>query len=76
MLLPLLGLQSGVTHRLQLRALVVSYSGNHKVVYDTVLALALLTKINVFVTPFGVAVRGKAFLKIGCIVYFVLMEPQ
>ena len=40
------------------------------------LALALLTLIKAhFVTPFGVAGRGKASREIACIVHFVLLEP-
>ena len=38
------------------------------------LMLILLTMFCI--TPFGVAVRGKASLKIACIGYSVLGEPQ
>ena len=43
MLLPLSGLLAGVKPRVKLLALAILYSGNPKVRYDTVLALALLT---------------------------------
>ena len=43
MLLPLSGLLAGVKPRVKLLALAIPYSGNPKVRYDTVLALALLT---------------------------------
>ena len=43
MLLPLSGLLAGVKPRVKLLAFAILYSGNPKVRYDTVLALALLT---------------------------------
>ena len=45
-------------------------------------SLGAFTQINVnfvahfCITPFGVAVRGKASLKIGCIGHSVVGEPQ
>ena len=42
--------------------------------YDITLYFTYI-KAN-FVTTFGVAVSGKASLKIECIGHFVLMEPQ
>ncbi len=71
------GLLAGVKPRMKLLALAIPYYGNLKARYDTVFSLGPfnINKIP-FVTPFGVAVRGKASHEIACIVHFVLMEPK
>ena len=73
MLLPLLGLLAGVKPRVKLLTLVIPYSGNPKVRYETVFSLGPFN-INksqfhcpYVVTPFGVAGRGKASREIACI---------
>ena len=78
MLLPLSGLLAGVKPRVKLLALVIPYSGNPKVRYDTVFSLGPFN-INkspfhcpYVVTPFGVAGRGKASREIACIGHSVL----
>ena len=67
--LPLLGVLSGVKATIKLLPLVIPYSGTLR--YDMTMVLALLFYINgcqfcypFLVTPFWVAVRGKAKLKI------------
>ena len=80
--LPILGLLSEV--KAPLACIYHSIFGDHyNVGYDTVfLAFALSDKLMSIVspifciTPFGVAVRGKASLKIACICHSVLGEPQ
>ena len=67
--LPLLGVLSGVKATLRLLPLVIPYSGTLR--YDMTLVLALLflhkymsIVLPLFITPFGVAVRGKGKLTI------------
>ena len=75
--LPLLGLLSGVKPRLTLLALVIPYSGNTKVRYDSVFSLGPFDiNKSPFRYPFWVAARGKASLEIACIIHFVLMNPN
>ena len=63
--LPLLGLLSRANPHLQLIALVIPHLRNPKIRYDIGFSVGAFTKINVcFVTPFWVAVMGKAKLKI------------
>ena len=81
MLLPLLGLLAGVKPRIKLRALVIPYSGDPKVRYDTVFSLGPFNinksqfRCLYVVTPFGVAGRGKASHEIACIGHSVLWGP-
>ncbi len=72
--LPLLGVLSGVKATIKLLPLVIPYSGTLR--YDMTMVLALLFYINgcqfcypFLVTPFWVAVRGKAKLNDTCIVH-------
>ena len=68
--LPLLGVLSGVKATLRLLPLVIPYSGTLR--YDMTLVLALLFFLHkymsmllpLFITPFGVAVRGNGKLTI------------
>ena len=81
MLLPLSGLLAGVKPRVKLLALVIPYSWNPKVRYDTVFTIGpfninkSLFRCPYVVTSFGVAGRGKASLEIACIGHSVLWEP-
>ena len=81
MLLPLLGLLAGVKLRMKLLALVIPYSGDPKVRYDTVFSLGPFNinksqfRCLYVVTPFRVAGRGKASHEIACISNSVLWEP-
>ena len=81
MFLPLLGLLAGVMARMKLLALVIPYSGNPKIRCDTVFSLGPFNinksqcRCPYVVTPFGVAVSGKASLEIACIGHSVLWEP-
>ena len=80
MLLPLFGLLAGVKPRMKLLALVIPYSGDPKVRYDTVVSFGPFNinksqlPICLVVTPFGVAGRGKASHEIACIGHSVLWE--
>ena len=73
MLIPLLGLLAGVKPRMKLLALVIPYSGDTRVRYDTVFSLGPFNlnksqfRCLYVVTPFGVAGRGKASHEIACI---------
>ena len=81
MLLPLLGLLAGVKPRMKVLALVIPYTGDPKVRYDTVFSLGPFNinkspfRCLYDVTPFGVAGRGKASHEIACIGPSVLWEP-
>ena len=81
MLLPILGLLAGVKHRMKCLALVIPYSGDPKVRYDTVFSLVPFNinkspfRCLYVVTPFGVAGRGKASHEIACIGNSVLWGP-
>ena len=78
---PLLGLLAGVKAHFKLIALVISYSENPKVRYDTVFSLGPFNinkspfRCLYVVTPFGVAGRGKASHEIACIGHSVLWGP-
>ena len=78
--LPLLGVLLGVQATLRLLPLVIPYSGTLR--YDMTLVLALLfTQIHVnflplFITPFWVAVRCKAKLKILALVSPYSEKPK
>ena len=76
-LLPLLGLLSGVMPHLQLLALVIPYSGNTKVRCDLGFSLDTfyINKCNLcypLFIPFGSTVRGKGNPKIASIGHSVL----
>ena len=81
MLLSLLGLLAGVKPRMKLVALVIPYSGDPKVRYDSVFSLGPFNinkspfRCLYVVTPFGVAGRGKASHEIACIDHSVLWGP-
>ena len=81
MLLPRSGLLAGVKPRVKLFALVIPYSGNPKVRYDTVSSLGPFNinkspfRCPYVVTPFGAVGRGKASREIACIGHSVLREP-
>ena len=71
--LPLLGELSGVMAHLRLLPLVIPYSGTLRHDMTLVLALLFLYKymsilLPLFITPFGVAVRGRAKLNIHALV--------
>ena len=79
--LPLLGVLSGVKVTLRLLPLVIPYSGTLR--YDMTLVLALLflhkymsILLPLFITPFWVAVRGKAKLKILALVSPYSEKPK
>ena len=79
--LPNLGVLSGVKATLRLLPLVILYSGTLR--YDITLISALIFYINTFqfflppfITPFWVAVRGKAKLKILALVSQYSDKPK
>ena len=75
--LPLLGVLSGVKATLRLLPLVIPYSGTLR--YDMTLVLALLVLsilLPLFITPFGVAVRGKGKLTILALISSYSEKPK
>ena len=81
LLLPLSGLLAGVKPRVKLLTLVIPYSGNPNVRYDTVFNLGPFNinkspfRCPYVITPFRVAGRGKASSEIACIGHSALREP-
>ena len=76
-----MGVLSGVKATLRLLPLVIPYSGTLR--YDMTLVLALLfyfkymsILLPLFITPFGVVVRGKAKLKILALVSSYSEKPK
>ena len=76
MLFPISGLLAGVKPRMKLLALTIPYYGNPKVRSDTDFSLGHFNiNKSPFLTPFGVAGRGKASREIACIGHSVFLEP-